>query len=185
MARGGTVLKLFIIGAAGSGKTTLARRIGRLLGLEMTNLDDLFWVNNGKNYGVKRPESERDALFRDVLRKESWIIEGAYVEWPGQGFDEADTILYLDIGISELRRRIVLRFIKRKLGKDRENKIENLRSLLDLLAWNKKQIPKIESCVRRLQTERKNVIVARNEADMAAFIKKTGSSAGKSILRPR
>ena len=168
-------MKLFIIGAAGSGKTTLARRIGGLLRLEMTNLDDLFWVNNGKNYGVKRPEPERDALFREVLRRESWIIEGAYVEWPRQGIDEADTILYLDIGIPELRRRVVLRFIKRKLGKDNENKIENLRSLWDLLAWNKKQVPKIRSCVRRLQTERKNVIVARNEADIEAFIEKIRS----------
>lgn len=44
----GTRVRLFIIGAAGSGKTTQAKRIALGLGIEMTNLDDLFWVNNGK-----------------------------------------------------------------------------------------------------------------------------------------
>ena len=68
----GTRVKLFIIGAAGSGKTTLAKRIAKSLGMEMSNLD---------------------------------------------------------VGLRELHRRIITRFILRKLGKDSENKIENLRSL--------------------------------------------------------
>ncbi|MFA5852811.1 MAG: hypothetical protein WC820_08920 [Spirochaetales bacterium] len=163
-------MKLFIIGAAGSGKTTLAKRIGLNLGLEMTNLDDLFWVNNGKNYGVKRPAAERDALLNSVLARESWIIEGAYVEWPRQGIDEADVILYLDVGLRELRKRIIMRFIRRKLGKDRENKIENLKSLIDLLAWNRKQIVKISACIERLQVEGKNLRIARNKKDVESFI---------------
>jgi adenylate kinase family enzyme len=163
-------VKLFIIGAAGSGKTTLAKRIGLNLGLEMTNLDDLFWVNNGKNYGVKRPAAERDALLNSVLARESWIIEGAYVEWPRQGIDEADVILYLDVGLRELRKRIIMRFIRRKLGKDRENKIENLKSLIDLLAWNRKQIVKISACIERLQVEGKNLRIARNKKDVESFI---------------
>ena len=163
-------MKLFIIGAAGSGKTTLAKRIGLNLGLEMTNLDDLFWVNNGKNYGVNRPAAERDALLNSVLARESWIIEGAYVEWPRQGIDEADVILYLDVGLRELRKRIIMRFIRRKLGKDRENKIENLKSLIDLLAWNRKQIVKISACIERLQVEGKNLRIARNKKDVESFI---------------
>lgn len=163
-------MKLFIIGAAGSGKTTLAKRIGLNLGMEITNLDDLFWVNNGKNYGVKRPAPERDALLESVLARESWIIEGAYVEWPRQGIEEADIILYLDIGLRELRKRIIMRFIRRKLGKDRENKIGNLRSLTDLLAWNRKQIVKISACIGRLHAEGRNLRIVRNEKDAESFI---------------
>ncbi|MFZ3109564.1 MAG: hypothetical protein WA234_02580 [Rectinemataceae bacterium] len=163
-------MKLFIIGAAGSGKTTLAKRIALSLGMEMTNLDDLFWVNNGKNYGVKRPAPERDALLDSALGRESWIIEGAYVEWPRRGIDEADVILYLDVGLLELRRRIIMRFIRRKLGKDRENKIENLRSLIDLLAWNRKQIVKISACVERLRAEGRNLRIARDEKDVESFV---------------
>ncbi|MHB0898226.1 MAG: P-loop NTPase family protein [Spirochaetales bacterium] len=163
-------MKLFIIGAAGSGKTTLAKRIGLRLGIEITNLDDLFWVNNGKNYGVKRPAPERDALLDSVLARESWIIEGAYVEWPRRGIEEADLILYLDRGLRELRKRIIMRFIRRKLGKDRENKIENLKSLTDLLAWNRKQIVAISACVGQLQVEGKNLRIARDEADIESFI---------------
>ena len=163
-------MRLFIIGAAGSGKTTLAKRIALSLGMEMTNLDDLFWVNNGKNYGVKRPAKERDALLDTVLARESWIIEGAYVEWPRRGIDKADLILFLDVGLRELRKRIIMRFILRKLGKDRENKIENLRSLTDLLAWNRKQVVKISACVERLQAEGKNLRIARDEKDIESFM---------------
>jgi len=84
--------------------------------------------------------------------------------------EEADIILYLDVGLNELRRRIVARFIRRKLGMDRENKIENLRSLTDLLAWNRKQIVKISACVERLRAEGKNLRVARDEKDVESFV---------------
>jgi len=148
----------------------MARRIGLRLGMEITNLDDLFWVNNGKNYGVKRPVPEREALLDSVLARESWIIEGAYVEWPRRGIEEADVILYLDRGLRELKKRIIMRFIRRKLGKDRENKIDNFRSLTDLLAWNRKQIVKISACIGKLQAEGKNLRIARDEKDVESFI---------------
>lgn len=171
-------MKLYIIGAAGSGKTTLAKRAGSLAGIEMTNLDEMYWLNDGKSYGVRRPEADRDNLLQAVLRRPSWIIEGAYVGWPRRGMDEADMVLYLDIDIREVRKRIISRFIKRKLGKDRENKIENLRSLRDLLAWNRTQIVKIRACVAELQAQGKPVTTVRNEADIASFLRKIAGGDG-------
>ena len=47
-------MKLFIIGAAGSGKTTLASKLSKELHLITVNLDDLFWVNSINTYGIKR-----------------------------------------------------------------------------------------------------------------------------------
>lgn len=164
-------MKLFIIGVAGSGKTTLAKRVGNLARLEMTNLDELFWLNDGKSYGVRRPEADRESLFQAVLGRPSWIIEGAYVGWPRRAMEEADMILYLDIDIREVRKRIIGRFIKRILGKDRENKIENLRSLRDLLAWNRSQIVKIQACVAELRAQGKVITVVRNEAEIESFLR--------------
>jgi adenylate kinase family enzyme len=148
-------MKVFVIGAAGSGKTTFAQRLAEAAGMEMTNLDGLFWINDGKSYGVQRPEKERDALFEEVLSRPGWIMEGAYIDWTDRAAREADIVVFMDVGKWRLRRRIFRRFLRRKAGIDTENKKESLRSLIDILAWNRTQIVKIRAFVAELESERK------------------------------
>lgn len=148
-------MKVFIIGAAGSGKTTFAKSLAESLRLEMTNLDGIFWINDGKSYGVQRPESERTTLFNEVLKKTSWVIEGAYVGWPKQAALQADLVVFMDVGRGELRRRIFRRFLLRKAGINTENRKESLKSLVDILLWNRTQITIIRAFVAELESERK------------------------------
>jgi adenylate kinase family enzyme len=147
-------LKVFIIGAAGSGKTTFAQSLANALGLEMTNLDSLFWINDGKSYGVQRPEQERTTFFEEVLSRKAWIIEGAYVGWPRRAAFEADLVVFMDVEKNELRKRIFRRFFLRKIGRNTENKKETLRSLFDILIWNRTQIGKIREFVSELEKTR-------------------------------
>lgn len=148
-------MKIFLIGAAGSGKTTFARRLAEAAGIEMTNLDAIFWINDGKSYGVQRPEKERNALLEEILVRPQWIIEGAYVGWTNKAAREADIVVFMDVDGGVLRRRILCRFILRKLGIDTEDKKESLRSLIDLLAWNTTQVKKIRVFVAELERDRK------------------------------
>lgn len=147
-------MKVFIIGAAGSGKTTFAQSLADALGLEMTNLDSLFWINDGKSYGVQRAELERTTLFEEVLARPAWIIEGAYVGWPRRAALEADFAVFMDVEKNELRKRILRRFLLRKMGRNTENKKESLRSLFDLLVWNRTQIGQIREFVLELEKTR-------------------------------
>lgn len=129
-------MKIHIIGASGSGKTYLASKLSSKYSIAHYDLDELFW-NNSSSYGTKRQAEERDKLLSDILEGNEWIIEGVYYDWLDESFRSADVIYIMDIKPSVCKRRIIKRFIKRKLRKDTGKK-ETLKSLFALLKWTDK-----------------------------------------------
>ena len=133
-AKDAKALKIHIIGGPGSGKTTLAEQLSKEYGIPHYDLDDLMWDNSAESYGTKRDFAERDALLHGILETDDWIIEGVYYAWCGRCFEEADQIFLLDVPRRVYRRRIIRRFIRRKLHPE-SGKRETLRSLRALLKW--------------------------------------------------
>ena len=60
-------MKIHIVGGPGSGKTYLARKLSRELGILHYDLDDVQWANES-GYGKKRDTAERDALLALLQR---------------------------------------------------------------------------------------------------------------------
>ncbi len=127
-------MKIHIIGCSGSGKTYLAKVLSKKYGIPHFDLDDIQWDNTSEAYGVKMPKKKRAALFKEILENDEWVIEGVYYKWVQQSFEDADQIYVLDMPPYLYKSRIILRFIKRKLGLQ-EGKKEMLKSLRDLLKW--------------------------------------------------
>ena len=128
------MMKIHIIGGPGSGKSFLAEKLSKELGISHFDLDDLQWDNKSASYGVKRSPDERDRLLNDVLSHNDWIIEGVYYAWCQQCFADADRIYVLNVPRYKYRYRIIRRFVRRKLGLEKGKK-ENLKSLRELLKW--------------------------------------------------
>lgn len=128
------MMKIHIIGGPGSGKSFLAEKLSKELGISHFDLDDLQWDNKSASYGVKRSPDERDRLLNDVLSHNDWIIEGVYYAWCQQCFADADRIYVLNVPRYKYRYRIIRRFVRRKLGLGKGKK-ENLKSLRELLKW--------------------------------------------------
>ena len=127
-------MKIHIIGGPGSGKTFLAEKFSKELGIHHYDLDDLQWDNQSDSYGVKRSPCERDELLADVLNNREWIIKGVYYAWCQQCFADADKIYVLSVPRYKYRFRIIRRFIRRKLGLE-QGKKETWESLTQLLKW--------------------------------------------------
>lgn len=85
--------RIVIIGSPGAGKSTLARKLGDLLNIEVYHLDRYFWDSGWHELS----RSERIEIQRNILNKERWIIEGTYLSSSDERLSKADTVMFLDI----------------------------------------------------------------------------------------
>jgi adenylate kinase family enzyme len=103
--------RVLIAGVAGSGKTTLARRLARRWSLEHVEIDALF---HGPNW-MPRPEFLDDV--RAFASKERWITEWQYTS---KGTDEimtprAQLAIWLDYPYRVVRFRLLRRTLGRSI----------------------------------------------------------------------
>ena len=97
--------RITIIGATGTGKSTLARQLGSLLDVPVYHLDALYW----RPGWVATPAGEWDATLSRIVASDRWIVDGNFTESLQRRLDEADTTVFLD-----LPRRISLGAVVRR-----------------------------------------------------------------------
>lgn len=136
--RGGVIIRIHIIGGAGSGKSFIAEQLGKQFNIPYFDLDNIFWDNNANEYGVKAPLKVRDSKLKEIVEKPSWILEGVYFKWVAPSFKLADKIFVLNTPIEIQEERIWNRYEKRKAGVILSNKKETNESIIELIEWNKK-----------------------------------------------
>ena len=81
--------RIHITGNAGSGKTTLARKLGEITRLEVHGLDAVVWQPGWQ----RTPLEQRRELEHELIAPETWIIEGV----SSIVRDAADTVIFLDV----------------------------------------------------------------------------------------
>jgi len=82
-------MRILVTGNAGSGKSTLGRKLAHELGLPFYSLDKIVWEP-----GWKKPSSqEQDRRISELTRQDSWVIDGVAYEIQ----DTADIVIFLDM----------------------------------------------------------------------------------------
>jgi len=161
---------MHILGPSGSGKSYLARKLGAITRIPVTDLDDLFWDNNLSDYEHRKPPQERDLLLQSILSSDNWIIEGVYYKWLSIPLHTADYVFYLDTLYALQVLRIIRRFISRKIGLRGCKKKETLIGLSSLLKWNHSYNIELKCSVDRLSSERR-VEILRSKRDILKLIR--------------
>lgn len=84
--------KIIIIGDAGRGKTTLAKKISEKLKIQCHSTDDHYFE---VKFTKIRDAKKSAAAISEIFRGEKWIIEGTTRHLLEPGLDSADMIIYL------------------------------------------------------------------------------------------
>jgi adenylate kinase family enzyme len=87
--------RIAIIGLSGSGKSTFANKLGKKLSRSVIHLDKEFWTNTWEER-FKNFEDWKQFQY-ELVKQDSWIIDGDYSKSRYIRLDRADTIIFFDI----------------------------------------------------------------------------------------
>jgi len=99
--------KIMIIGSAGAGKSTLARKLEEITEIEAIHMDTLFWTKDW----IPVSQEELFEKVEKIVERDSWIIDGNYSKSMDIRFDSADAIIFLDIPLWLCLYRVIKRRI--------------------------------------------------------------------------
>jgi adenylate kinase family enzyme len=167
-------MKIYIVGAVASGKSTLARELSAQLAIEYTSLDQLVHISDKDSpWGnKKRPVEERSQLFQDIMQKQDFIIEDTGRKCFEEGMVQADYIFLLDTKPVIRKLRIVTRWIKQRLGLEKCIYRPDLRMLLCMLRWSRDYDTGKDNLKERLQVYQYKTEYIHNIQECLVFCKK-------------
>src|SRR5690606_11477300 len=91
--RWSTMKKVAIVGCGGSGKSYLARELGRILDAPVTHLDAAFYDDAWNAL----PMEKFAALQQDLVAQPKWVIDGNYNSTLQIRLEACDTVLLMDV----------------------------------------------------------------------------------------
>ncbi len=102
--------RVHIVGASGSGTSTLGRVLAARLGAVDLDTDDFFWVPTDPPFEKIRERAERQALLGAALARESaWVLSGSLCGWGDVFIPRFDLVVFVwlapEIRMARLRER--------------------------------------------------------------------------------
>ncbi|MGA0601959.1 MATE family efflux transporter [Caulobacter sp. KR2-114] len=163
--------RIVVMGGAGAGKSTLARRLGERLGLPVTHLDRLFY---GPGWAPVGEDAFR-ARVAAALAGDAWVVEGTYHEAAALSLPRADLVIWLD---RPTALRLWRTWRKTRIGRmrpraDRPDGCDEgfgltyVRTILAFGAWTRA----VEASVRRVAS-RATVLCLRSDRQVDALVER-------------
>ncbi len=89
--------KVLIIGCSGAGKSTFARKLAAKTGLPLYYLDMIWHLPDRTTL----PREEFDKRLEEIMKSDSWIIDGNYTRTLPMRLKEADTVFLFEIPVEQ------------------------------------------------------------------------------------
>ena len=127
--------RILVIGNAGAGKSTFARRLGGKLALPVIHLDSHFWR---PGWQAPEPSAWRQELVA-LAASPTWVMDGNYINTFDIRLPRADSLVWLDYPRGICIRRVLMRTIMGH-GRTRSDSAEGCPDRFDIAflryVWN-------------------------------------------------
>lgn len=105
--------RVSVVGTSGSGKSTFASALARIIGASWLELDSVYHQPDW----APLPTEEYRARVAAAANGERWVIDGNYSTVRDIVWARADTVVFLDLPKRIVMRRIVKRTLRRVAGR--------------------------------------------------------------------
>ena len=162
--------RVLVIGSGGSGKSTVAARLGELLNLEVNHLDKFYW----RAGWVEPARDEWIRTVTELIERDSWVIDGNYSGTLELRLRKCDTIVYLDLPRVLCLWRIMKRYFLYREG-TRPDMAEGCRENLNFefvsWVWNypRRSRPKVIKLLRE-HADEKQIFWLRSRNEVKKFL---------------
>lgn len=166
-------MKLYITGPVGSGKTTLARQLSQKTGVPCFHLDQVAHEPDPDRPGGnrKRPEEERDAMFRSILEQEYYILEDTGRACFIAGMEQADRVVLLEPPPLLRRKRVVARWLRQNLGLEACAYRPTFAMLRSMFCWSREYENGRDGVRARAAQFPEKLIVLRSKKDIRRWMR--------------
>jgi len=160
-------MRIVVVGTAGAGKTTLARRIAALLELPHIELDAINWQSGWRDLTRHDPE-EFVRRVNEAIRAEAWVLDGSYGPVRDRVWLRATHLVWLDYQRPVIMARVISRTLFRAVLRTElwAGNSERWRQLLRpshpiRWAWSTWERRRRETAERLAQSECAHLVVFR------------------------
>lgn len=128
--------RIHIVGASGSGTSTLGRHLAARLACAVFDTDDFYWLPSNPPFQHKRTVTERLTLLElELAQRPNWVLSGSLASWGETLVPRFTHVVFLTLApmlrLARLRAREVTRY-----GSDRLSATGDLHAAhLEFMEW--------------------------------------------------
>ncbi len=130
--------RILIIGASGSGTTTVGKRLAKELDFSHIETDDLFWLPVDPPFSQYRNQRELDEVLKTkVIAKGTWVLSGSPCVWGDVIIDLLDLVIFLIVP-TEIRIERISEREQKRFGRDIQAGGKLFEAHHNFLEWTKR-----------------------------------------------
>ena len=163
--------KVAIVGCGGSGKSHLARELGRLIDAPVTHLDVEYFDDEWNPLPMEKFEARQ----RDLIGSARWVIDGNYNSTLHVRLEAADTVIFMDLPTRSCIRGILARQLRHGRGQNRGSGVFNRISpgvLWYVLGYRRTMRPRVQAKIDQFASGTE-IIVLKSRRQARQFLSAT------------
>ncbi len=153
--------KVIIIGCPGGGKSTFSRNLNKRTNIPVFHLDMIYHKPDKTTYS----KEEFDKKLSQIMKKDSWIIDGNYTRTLPIRLEQCDTVFWLDYPLD-----VCLKGVEERRGKPRIDMPwieteEDEEFIMYIKNFKINNVPKIKKILEQVEGKEIHIFTSRKMTD--------------------